>query len=93
MENYFYAQLSTENVCVCISSLSGEMLHDFMIRIDSMNYELLGMRYNSTMKTWELVEPTQLPLHASTQLDRIEELQLNAAVTNEYIACLLELGI
>lgn len=93
MENYFYAQLSAENVCVCISSLSGEMLQDFMIRIDSMNYELLGMRFDNLTNSWELVEPTQLPLHASTQLDRIEEVQLNSSITNEYVACLLELGI
>lgn len=71
MENYFYAQLNEQNICVGVSSLSGEMKQDFMIRIDSMNSELLGMKYIRETNMWESVETPQIP-YEPTQLDLIQ---------------------
>lgn len=71
MENYFYAQLDEKNICVGVSSLSGEMTQDFMIQIDSMNSEILGMKYIRETNTWESVVIPPLP-YVPTQLDLIQ---------------------
>lgn len=51
---FYYAQINEENICVGVSDLSGEVSADNMIRIEEMNVDLLGKKYNSG--NWETVE-------------------------------------
>lgn len=53
-------------------------------------YKVMLMANFDTKEVWyEFIKDDSIV----EQLDRIEELQLNATITNEYVACLLELGI
>lgn len=54
---FCYAQINENNICVGISNLSGEVIADNMIRIDTMDTSLLGKKYNSG--SWETVETTE----------------------------------
>ncbi len=51
----YYAQLDENNICVGVSDLSGEIIADNMIRIEEMNTDLIGKKYNNG--NWEAVEP------------------------------------
>lgn len=51
----YYAQLDENNICVGVSDLSGEIIADNMIRIEEMNTDLTGKKYNNG--NWEAVEP------------------------------------
>lgn len=44
---FYYAQLDKNNICVGVSYLSGEIIADNMIRIEEMNADLLGKKYNN----------------------------------------------
>ena len=41
-----YAQLDENDVVICVSFLSGEVISDRMIKLDSYDLSLLGQRYN-----------------------------------------------
>ena len=51
---YIYAELNKNNICKAVSELSGEVIKDTMIRIDSYDESLLGKKYNNGI--WEEVE-------------------------------------
>lgn len=87
-----YAQINDDNICIGISRNTSKILNNRMIEIPMYDCSYLGKRYLED-GTWEWVKSAPIPSQAPTQLDRIEELQLISAVTNEYVACLLELGI
>lgn len=46
-ENYYYAQLNDENVCVALSMLVGEVIQENMIEIKSYNTALMGKKYEN----------------------------------------------
>ena len=41
-----YAQLDENGVVVCVSSLSGEVISDHMVSIESYDMSILGKFYN-----------------------------------------------
>ena len=41
-----YAQIDENGIVIGVSSLSGEMISDRMIKLDSYDLSLLGQRYN-----------------------------------------------
>ena len=82
---FYYAQIDTQNICVCISQLAGKIDAENMIPIDSMDGDLIGKRYNKGI--WEDVlqpEPTPLPLSPT------EQAILQTAINTEYIMSLME---
>lgn len=52
-KEFFYAQIDEENVCVSISSLSGEIIDERLIEIESYDLSILGKKYNNGI--WEEV--------------------------------------
>ncbi|MCI1930872.1 MAG: flagellar basal-body rod protein [Clostridia bacterium] len=50
----FYAQINDENICTCVSQLSGEIDNKSLIQIDSYDTSLLGKKYENN--TWEETE-------------------------------------
>lgn len=69
MKNYSYAQIDENDICIGISNLSGKVVNDSLIEIESMNTDLLGMRYNKETLTWEEVEIQTLPLEEIQEKD------------------------
>ena len=41
-----YAQLDENDVVLCVSSLSGEVISDCMIKLDLYDLSLIGSHYN-----------------------------------------------
>ncbi len=80
----FYAQLNEENICICVSQLSGEIIHPKVIAIPAMDVSLVGKKYNDGV--WELAE---LP---KPVLSEAEQTQLETALNIEYLICLAELN-
>lgn len=91
----FYAQIDENNICIVVSNLSGEVIADNLIQLETYDISILGKRYNNG--EWEEVpQPEPEP----TQLDKIEEMLkeqessiLDTAVNAEYLACLADLGL
>ena len=54
MESYFYAQITADNICFSVSSLSGEINQQNMIRLENYETECMGKRYDSGI--WYEVE-------------------------------------
>lgn len=82
---FYCAQIDTQNICVGISQLSGEIDVENMIPIDSMDGALIGKRYNKGI--WEDVsqpEPTPMPLSPT------EQAILQTAINTEYMMSLME---
>lgn len=91
----FYAQIDENNICIVVSNLSGEVIADNLIQLETYDISILGKRYNNG--EWEEVpQPEPEP----TQLDKIEEMLkeqessiLDTAVNAEYLVCLADLGL
>jgi hypothetical protein len=47
MENFFYAQINSNNIVVGVSSLSGDINASDMIRITEYDIFLLGKKYEN----------------------------------------------
>ena len=52
-----YAQLNEEKICEGISQLSGKVVADHMIELETVDDSLIGKRYNDGV--WEEVEPEE----------------------------------
>ncbi len=94
VEAFYYAQLNEENVCVCLSSLSGEVSNDNMIRIDGFDSELLGKKYSNGK--WveiyhedELYEPTESEILRAEILLNQAEIMAKQKEHDEVLAELL----
>jgi hypothetical protein len=48
MENFYYAQITEENICYAVTQTSGIIIQDDMIAIDSYNLDLLGKLWTGT---------------------------------------------
>lgn len=72
MTNYFYAQLDEQNICIGVSSLSGEISESFMIPISEMDQTVLGKRYDRLTGAWTEIAPEPPLPYEPTQMDRIE---------------------
>ena len=67
--SYIYAELDENNICKAVSELSGEVIKDTMIPLETYDTSLLGKRYDNG----EWVEvPVEPPETEPTQLDVIE---------------------
>jgi len=54
--SYIYAQLDENNVCVAVSQLAGEAVGENMVRVDSLDDDYLGRKYEDG--EWgEKIEP------------------------------------
>ena len=79
---FIYAELNTNGICKAVSKLSGEVIKDTMIRIDSYDESLLGKKYNNGI--WEeverpvVVEPYQ-PSNAEV-MQAISDLEANLII-------------
>ena len=76
---YIYAELDENNICKAVSNLSGGVIADTMIPLDSYDISLLGKRYNNG--EWLEVEQPEIEPQPS-QLDRIESAVNDIAKNN-----------
>ena len=78
---YSYAELDENNICKAVSQLSGEVIADTMIPLETYDTSLLGKRYEDG--EWVEVE-VELPEiePQETQLDRIESAVNDIAKNN-----------
>lgn len=47
----FYAQIDNDNICICVSELSGEVNSNNLIPLETFDASLLGKKYNNGQ--WE----------------------------------------
>ena len=76
----FYAQLNENNICIGISQLSGEVIQDNMIEIQSFDNDKVWRKYEN--KTWssEKFEPqSTAPISEFEQL-KAEQQELSDTV-------------
>lgn len=74
---YKYAQIDSNNICLAVSYLSGEVIADNMIRLLEAD-EPLGKKYNNG--TWEELPPQPAPEAEPTENEIIQaEMLLNQA--------------
>jgi hypothetical protein len=62
--NFYYAQLYANNICGCVSQLSGPVDAPNMIVITQEQYEsasVMGQQYNATTEAWVVVPPAPAP--------------------------------
>lgn len=65
---YIYAELDENNICKAVSDLSGEVITDTMIPLETYDISLLGKKYVDGV--WEEVpqKPTQEPEPTEAEL-------------------------
>lgn len=76
MNKFIYAQLDNENYCTGISQLSGEVIKENLIKIDSYDESYINRKYDVAKKKW-LDEYRPAIIEEPTQLDRLEDGQLD----------------
>ena len=54
---FYYAQLNENNICVGVSQLSGEVIQNDMIPINTMNTDFLWRKYENDQWSAEKFEP------------------------------------
>lgn len=52
MEIFIYAQLDSENYCVGISQLSGEVIQDNLIRLEEFDTSFMDRLYDTENQVW-----------------------------------------
>lgn len=87
MQEFYYAQIDENHVCFGISSLSGEVNSDNMIRLQEYDISLLGKKYKDGK--WIEVPQNNNPLPLSETEQAIHE----TAVNTEYLVALADLGL
>ena len=83
-----YAQIDDTGNVISDSQLYGEVKADNMIPI-SDDFDLTNKKYINGKWVEYIPEPIE---PEKTQLDKIEEIITNTALTTEYIACLQEVN-
>ena len=76
---YIYAELDENNICYAVSQLSGGVIADTMIPLETYDTSLLGKRYEDG--EWVEVELPEIEPQ-ETQLDRIESAVNDIAKNN-----------
>lgn len=87
MQEFYYAQIDENNICYNVSSLSGEINSDNMIRLSDYDISLLGKKYDN--EKWIEVPQSNDPLPLSDMEQAIQE----TAVNTEYLVTLADLGL
>lgn len=85
MSMFYYAQLNDDNVCIGVSSLSGEVDVDNMIRIDSNSEDYFYRKYENG----EWSEEKYVPDHAQIELTRMEALEQSQAEQDDLLMDLM----
>jgi len=76
----FYAQLNENNICIGISQLSGEVIKDNMIEIQSFDNDKLWRKYENKAWSTEKFEPqSTAPISEFEQL-KAEQQELSDTV-------------
>lgn len=76
----FYAQLNENNICIGISQLSGEVIQDNMIEIQSFDNDKLWRKYENKAWSAEKFEPqSTAPISEFEQL-KAEQQELSDTV-------------
>ena len=76
----FYAQLNENNICIGISQLSGEVIKDNMIEIQSFDNDKLWRKYENKAWSAEKFEPqSTAPISEFEQL-KAEQQELSDTV-------------
>lgn len=76
----FYAQLNENNICIGISQLSGEVIQDNMIEIQSFDNDKLWRKYENKAWSAEKFEPqSTAPISEFEQL-KVEQQELSDTV-------------
>jgi hypothetical protein len=79
---FYYAVLNENNVCMGISELSGEVSNSLLIRLPSLDNDLLYRKYtNGSWSSEKIVPPTVEPQLTPEQI-RIQELEQQLQQTN-----------
>lgn len=66
---YIYAELDENNICCAVSDLSGEVIADTMIPLETYDTSLLGMKYVDGV--WEEVPKEPTPTPEPTELEQL----------------------
>ena len=71
----FYAQLNENNICIGISQLSGEVIQDNMIEIQSLDNDKLWRKYEKSAWSTEKFEP-----QSTAPISEFEALQVRTGL-------------
>lgn len=83
----FYAQLNENNICIGISQLSGEVIHDNMTEIQSFDNDKLWRKYENSAWSTEKFEP-----QSTAPISEFEQLKLEQQELSDTVAEIL-LGV
>ena len=83
----FYAQLNENNICIGISQLSGEVIQDNMIEIQSLDNDKLWRKYENKAWSSEKFEP-----QSTAPISEFEQLKLERQELSDTVAEIL-LGV
>ena len=76
----FYAELDENNICKAVSDLTGEVIAETMISLETYDTSFLGKKYVDGV--WEEVPQEPTPEPEPSQLDRIESAVNDIAKNN-----------
>ena len=80
----FYAQLNENNICIGISQLSGEVIQDNMIEIQSFDNDKLWRKYENKAWSAEKFEP-----QSTAPISEFEQLKAEQQVLSDTVAEIL----
>lgn len=84
----FYAQLNENNICIGISQLSGEVIQDDMIEIQSFDNDKIWRKYENKVWSTEKFEP-----QSTAPITEFEALKAeNIALRNDLSNAVIELS-
>lgn len=66
---FIYAELNENNICKAVSELSGEVIKDTMIPLETYDDSLLGKRYDNGEWVEVPVEPSEPEHHQPTNAE------------------------
>ena len=76
----FYAQLNENNICIGISQLSGEVVQDKMIEIQSFDNDKIWRKYENKEWSAEKFEPQSTAPISEVEQGKLEQQELSDTV-------------
>ncbi len=83
----FYAQLNENNICIGVSQLSGEVIQDNMVEIQSFDNDKIWRKYENKAWSAEKFEP-----QSTAPISEFEQLKLEQQELSDTVAEIL-LGV
>lgn len=80
----FYAQLNENKICIGVSQLSGEVIQDNMIEIQSFDNDKLWRKYENKAWSTEKFEP-----QSTAPISEFEQLKVEQQVLSDTVAEIL----